>query len=229
MTYAESDNELAAADLVAGLLDEVTELGLKAEDVFKNASAALLFPQEAQSAHIAMEYEQNCAQLYRSLHQRSLDLLRHSARSSATLRRIVEVQQIAAEFARIADDSRQIAEHALWLGGMADMLLIQAGGDAPLLLVQLVRQAYVEIRGSVIATATHDTVLAKRLLSEDGELDQLFLSFKANVERALIANQRGGADLNRLLLIAVILEDIGNRVASTCNTILYSLSSGPLA
>jgi phosphate uptake regulator len=229
MTHAESDNELAAAELVGGLLDEVTELGLKAEDVFKNASAALLFPQEAQAAHIAMQHEQNCAQLYRSLHQRSLGLLRHSAPSSAALRRIVEVQQIAAEFARIADDSRQIAEHALGLGGMADMHLIQAGGDAPLLLVQLVRQAYVEIRGSVIATVTNDTVLAKRLLSEDGELDQLFLSFKANVERALVANPRGGADLNRLLLIAVILEDIGNRVASTCNTILYSVASGPLA
>lgn len=229
MTHAESDHELAAAELVGGLLDEVTELGLKAEDVFKNASAALLFPQEAEAAHIAMEHELQCAQLHRSLHQRSLGMLRRTTSSSAALRRIVEVQQIAAEFARIADDSRQIAEHALWLGGMADTHLIQAGGDAPLLLVQLVRQAYVEIRGSVVATATHDTVLAKRLLSEDGELDQLFLSFKANVERALFANPRGGADLNRLLLIAVILEDIGNRVASTCNTILYSVSSGPLA
>ncbi|HKV85288.1 MAG TPA: PhoU domain-containing protein [Ktedonobacterales bacterium] len=229
MTHTESDHELAATELVAGLLDEVTELGLMAEDVFKNASAALLFPQEAQAAHVAMEHEQQCAQLYRSLHQRSLGLLRRSTRSSAALRRIVEVQQIAAEFARIADDSRQIAEHALWLGGMADTHLIQAGGDAPLLLVQLVRQAYVEIRGSVVATATHDTVLAKRLLSEDGELDQLFLSFKANVERALAVNPRSGADFNRLLLIAVILEDIGNRVASTCNTILYSISSGPLA
>ncbi|MGH2487048.1 MAG: PhoU domain-containing protein, partial [Ktedonobacterales bacterium] len=121
MTHTESDKALAAAELVAGLLDEVTELGLKAEDVFKNASAALLFPQEAQAAHIAMEHEQQCALLYRSLHQRSLGLLRHNAPSSAVLRRTVEVQQIAAEFARIADDSRQIAEHALWLGGMADM------------------------------------------------------------------------------------------------------------
>lgn len=229
MALDEAENAPYDAGEFARLLEDVTELGLLAEDVFKNASAALLFPQESQSAHVAIECERRYALMYRSLHQRSLGLLRHGAIVNAALRRVVETQQIAAEFLRIADDSRQIAEHALWLAGMADTRLIQIGGDAPMLLVQLVRQAYVEIRGAVIATTTHDTVLAKRLLIEDSELDQLYLSFKGDIERAISGNPRHAADLNRLLLIAVILEDIGNRVVSTCNTILYSITSGPLA
>lgn len=223
-----SPTGLEAADS-ARLLEDVAELGLLAEEVFKNASSALLFPSEAQAAHIAIEYERQYALMYRSLHQLSLEMLRHGAIANAALRRVVEVQQIAAEFLRIADDSRQIAEHALWLAGEADMRLIEVGGDAPMVLVQLVRQAYVEIRGAVIATTTHDSILAKRLLAEDSELDQLFLIFKFDIERGIRANPRLAADLNRLLLIAVLLEDIGNRVASTCNTILYSLTSGPLA
>lgn len=213
---------------VARLLDAVTELGLMAEEVFKNAVSGLLFPSEAQAAQLALENERRYQSMYRALHQRSLDLLRHGPISNGALRRVVEVQQIAAEFLRIADDSRQIADHALWLGGEVDTRLIQIGGDAPMVLVQLIRQAYVEIRGAVVATTTHDTLLAKRLLAEDSELDQLYLAFKGDVERGIRANPRLVADLNRLLLIAVILEDIGNRVASTCNTILYSITSGPL-
>lgn len=213
----------------ARLLEDAAELGLLAEEVFKNAASALLFPSEAQAAHIAVEYERQCELMYRTMHQRSLEMLGHGAIANAALRRVVEVQQISAEFLRIADDSRQVAEHALWLAGVADTRLIEIGGDAPMLLVQLVRQAYVEIRGAVIATTTHDSTLAKRLLAEDGELDQLFLTFKFDIERGIRANPRIAADLNRLLLIAVLLEDIGNRVASTCNTILYSITSGPLA
>lgn len=216
-------------DCFPRLLDDVAELGLLAEEVFKNASSALLFPSESQAAQSAIEFERHYAVMYRSLHQRSLALLERGDFANAALRRVVEVQQIAAEFLRIADDSRQIAEHALWLAGGADTRLIEIGGDAPMLMVQLVRQAYVEIRGAVIATTTHDTALAKRLLAEDGELDQLFLTFKFDIERGIRANPRMAADLNRLLLIAVLLEDIGNRVASTCNTILYSITSGPLA
>lgn len=216
-------------DAFAHLLEDVAELGLLAEEVFKNASSALLFPSESQAAQSAIEFERHYAVMYRSLHQRSLELLQHGDVANAALRRVVEVQQIAAEFLRVADDSRQIAEHALWLAGVADTVLIEIGGDAPMILVQLVRQAYIEIRGAVIATTTHDTALAKRLLAEDGELDQLFLNFKVDIERGIRANPRMAADLNRLLLIAVLLEDIGNRVASICNTILYSVTSGPLA
>lgn len=212
----------AVADDLDALAEETTELGLLAEDIFKNASASLLIGYEPDAARSAIEHAHICTQMYRALHRRSLELLGQHLASGENIRPIAEVQQIAAEFARIADAGRQLAEHALALGGAADAHLLLAGGDAPLILVQLVRQAYIEIRGCVIAATTRDTVLAKRLIAEDGELDRTFLSFKSVLEQAVAQNRESATPLHRLLMIGVLLEAIGNHVVAICQTLIFA-------
>jgi len=100
--------------------------------------------------------------------------------------------------------------------------------DAPLLLLQLVRQAYVEVRGCIIATTTRDTAIARRLIAEDGDLDQLFLAFKHVVEAASRADMAVSGPLQRLLLVGVRLEDVGNRVVAICRTLLYTRPQTPM-
>jgi phosphate uptake regulator len=209
-------------DEIGVLSDETTELGLYAEEIFKNASAAL-YPNAAEAAQFAIETERVCAQIYRSIHQAALTLLAVHMPAGDQLRRIVELQQIAAEFARIADDGRQIAEHALWLGGNTEMELARiSGNDSGMtLLVQMLKQTYVEVRGCVMVTTLRGSAMARRLVMEDAELDQCFLAFKRMIEVAIGAFPRNAARLQRLLLIGVCLEDIGNRVVAICRTLLY--------
>ena len=208
-------------DEIAGLTEETTELAILAEDAFKNAAAAL-YGQEQEAAIIALEHERTCAQMARTIHTRVLALLARHLSGGDDMRHILELQQVAGDFARIAEDAMTIAEQAVHLGGMAEMYLLRAAGDAPLLLLQLVRQAYVEVRGCIIATTTRDTAIARRLIAEDGDLDQLFLAFKHVVEAAIRTDVASSGPLQRLLLVGVQLEDIGNRVVAICRTMLYS-------
>lgn len=208
-------------DEIASLTEETTELAILAEDAFKNAAAAL-YGQEQEAAFIALEHERTCAQMARAIHSRALVLLAGYLSTGDDMRHILELQQFAGEFARIAEDARIIAEQALQLGGMGEAYLLRATGDAALLLLQLVRQTYIEVRGCIIATMTHDTAIARRLVAEDGELDRLFLAFKYVVEAAIRTDMASSGPLQRLLLVGVRLEDVGNRVVAICRTLLYT-------
>lgn len=208
-------------DEITSLTNETTELAILAEDAFKNAAAAL-YEQEQDAAFLAMEHERTCTQMSRAIHSTALALLARHLPAGDQMRRIVEMQQIAGEYARIAESANVIAEQALQLGGMGEIYLLRAAGDAPLLLLMLVRQAYVEIRGSIIAMTTRNTAIARRLMSEDSELDRLFLVFKRAVEAAIAADITASGPLQRLLLVGVRLEDIGNRITSICRTLLYT-------
>lgn len=212
------------------LADETTEIGIIAEDAFKNASAAL-YGQEPDAAWIAIENERVAAQQFRLVHQKALALLGRHVPGGNTLRRLLEFQQFASEFARIAVYAKEVAEQALTLGGSGEAHLLRAGGDAPILFAQIVRQAYIEVRGCVIATTTRDTALARRLITEDGDLDRLFLEYKLVLNTAIRANPRSAPALDRLLLVGVRFEDIGNRVVAICQTLLFTppFQAAPLA
>src|SRR5258706_9718186 len=149
------------------LVEETTELGLLAEDSYKNAAAAIVLPQATDSAHVAIDGERACAQAYRVIHQKSLDLLARRLASGDDLRRIVEVQQLASEFALISTAVKHLAVQALALGGMAEAHLRRVRCDAPSLLVQLSRPAYVRLRGCVLASSARAKVLASCMLTKN--------------------------------------------------------------
>lgn len=212
---------LVASEEVDRLSDDIAELALLAEDVFKNASAALYVP-DAGAVHAVVEAADECARMHYALNQRALTVLGLVSADPDLARRIVELQQSAVEFARIATASREIAEHALALCGSAENDLLEIGVDAPALLVHMLRQAYVELRASVVASATRDTVMARRIIAEDGELQRLYLMYKGAIERAIGANPRNAARLSRLVLVGLQLHDIGSHVVAIARALLYA-------
>lgn len=206
-------------DALGTLADETTELGIFAEEVYKNAAAAF-YEQPEQAARIALDTERVCQQVYHTIHQKGLAVLAWYQPTTDEVHRVVELQHIAAELARIGYNGRLISEQALALRGSAEALLRQVQGPAPALLVQLIRQAYREVRGCVVLTTTRDTVLAKRLLAEDPELDRIFLSYRAALEEAIHRYPQHAAPFQRLLLAGVHIEDIGNRVVAIARGLL---------
>src|SRR5258708_35858520 len=98
-----------------------------------------------------MDGEGACARAYRVIHQKSLDLLARRLASGDDLRRIVEVQQLASEFALISTAVKHLADQALALGGMAEAHLRRVRSDAATLLAPPVRQGDVELRGVLVA------------------------------------------------------------------------------
>jgi phosphate uptake regulator len=211
----------AFAEELGKLADDTTEMGLFAEDVFKNAAAAL-YVAEPEAAAGAIQDARLCAQQLMDINSRALTLLARYLASGDAIRRIVEVQRVAGEFAHIAEHSREIAEHALALHGTVDEDLLASGGDAPMLLLRMLRQTYVEVRASVVASTTRDTVMARRIITEDGELVRLYLLYKAHLERAIAADRYSAPRLTRLLLVGARLHQIGTAVVGIARTTLYT-------
>src|SRR5215831_2344658 len=202
------------------LADETTELGLLAEDMFKNAAAAL-YVSEPHAARSVLRDANDATQLHYGINQRALALLTRHLPSGDIMRRVVEVQQIAGEFSRIAEHSREIAGHALALGGNVDSDLLAAGSDAPMLLMGMLRQTYIEVRAAVVASTTRDTRIAKHIFDEDAELVRLYLIFKGVLERVIAAHPRDAAHWSRILLVGVELHHMGSRAAAIARTLTF--------
>ncbi len=217
-------------DAIGSLADETTELGIFAEEVFKSAAAAL-FEQPEEAARVALETERVCQHVYRQIHQKGLAVLAWYQPTVEEMRRVVELQYIGAELARIGIAGRHIAEQALWLRGHTEAELRATEAPAPLLLANLIRHAYNELRGCVMLTTmlttTRDAGLARRLLAADRELDRIFLSYKAALDEAILARPRNAATLQRLLLVGVYMRGIGNHVVAICRALLFEPPSSP--
>jgi phosphate uptake regulator len=209
------------AGALGRLADDTTELGLAAEEVFKNASSAL-YAEEPEAARGAMADAQACAAQHRELNARLLAMLAQRLPGPGAVRQTVELQRIASQFAQIARLAREIADHAFALRGTLDEALFALGDDVPMLLIHMLRQTYVEVRAGVVACTTRDTVIAKRIISEDGELGRLYLLYRTRLERAIVADPTAAARLTRMLLVGARLHNIGTAVVGIARTILYT-------
>ncbi len=205
-------------DALGALYEAATELGIAAEGIFKAATGALYEPYSEAMQDIA-DAERQCVQMQYDIHRQALNLLAEWGVEGEHLRAIVAVQQISQGFVRLARDGRRIAELAQALVGEANALLAYAGDDGALLL-GLIRQTYVEVRGGVLAVTLRDPAIARRVVAEDATLDSYFLTYKDLLDQAILANSRSVAPLQRLLLVGVHLEAIGNRMVGICKAFL---------
>ncbi|MEO7001248.1 MAG: PhoU domain-containing protein [Ktedonobacterales bacterium] len=202
------------------LNDDTTELGIIVSDIFKDAAAAL-FDRNPQISQHAMQAEQWSKQMASQVRQRSLSLLHRYMPTGDTLRRVVELQQFASEYVRMAEHARAIAEHALALGGSAELALAHIEqGDT--LLRQLMYEAYVEVRDSLIVCASRDMATARRMLEANADLTQTYLTFKTLLDQAIRRDPQHALPLHRLLFIAARLHEISARTVAISNAVLFT-------
>lgn len=209
------DYHQSLADEMAALAEEVTELGIIAVDVFKTA-AAMLFAPDPGVAHAAMRLAEQGALCYQDVHQRAVALLARWSPFGDELRRVVDLQRTATECARIAEHGRRIAEQALEIPSGAEEALLPVDTRAAGILVGLIRQVYVLLRGCLLLITTRDRSMARRLVVEDAELERLYQQLKGLIESGIAARPRQAPPLRGLLQVLVELEEIGNRVTTLC-------------
>jgi Na+/phosphate symporter len=206
-------------EAVRKLAEETTELGIAVEEAFKSAASALCGIGAELMQHVM---ERGLPQGDASIHTRIVHLLRHPALSGEHIRRAAELQHVAASFAHIGEHARTMATYIVALSGSADVEIRHLAQDVYDLLLQVMHQTFVELRGAVIVSNTRDTVTARRLLDEEAELDRLFLAFRRAIEHAIHAHPQRAFMFHQVLLIGGRMEEIGNQVAAICRTILHA-------
>jgi phosphate uptake regulator len=221
MIHQTGRQEIFAEEL-ASLAEEVTELGILAVDAFKNAAATLFAPDPA-VAYAAVQLATQSAATYQAIHRKTISMLARWAPAGDDLRRVVDLQRTALEWARIAEHGQRTAGHGAGFAdtGTAEEILHWADAQAADTLVGLVRQVYVLLRGCLLLSATRDRALARRLVVEDAELERLYRQLKDVLERAIGTQPQRALPFHRLLFVLAELEQIGNHVVTICQDRLY--------
>jgi phosphate uptake regulator len=205
-------------DLVSALAAQTTDLGIASADTFKNAASSLV-GWGLEGAQYVLE---EAHPLYQDpmLRERIVEAIASASSSGRYLRRLAELQLIAAAFANIGAHSRQIASYAVEMGEHADRDLQM--GFAPIypLLFVLVQQAFVEIRGSIVISNERDTAKARRLLEEDSQMDLLYLRLQGIVQQAIDHNPLRAYLFLQALLVGARIKDIGDEVRAICRALL---------
>jgi hypothetical protein len=206
-------------DLVSALAAQTTDLGITAEDTFKNAASSL-FGWGLDGARSVLE---ETHPLYRDsmLHERIVEAIAGASSSGQQLRRLAELQLIAAAFAHIGSHAREIAGYAVEMGETVDRDLQMAFAPIYPLLFGLVQQAYVEIRGSIMISNARDTAKARRLLDEDSQMDLLYIRFQGTVQQAIDFNPMRSFLFQQALLVGSRIKGIGDDVRAICRAILH--------
>ena len=200
---------------LAHLSHQVAELCMLAIDVFKNAAAALYGP-ESHAAHVSMQLADRCSVSAQTIHHTAVAALARWMPGGAELHDLMLLQRSAFECARIADQGRHIAAHALALQGTTERELQTVHVSAPDALAGLLHQVYVELRGCFIVIARHDRAVARRLLTEDTMLDRQCTVLRETVERTLATQPQRALALHHVLGVLAELRHIGDRVVAIC-------------
>jgi hypothetical protein len=206
-------------DHVSALAAQATDLGIASEDTFKNAASSL-FGWGLDGARSVLEEEYPPYQ-DTSLRESIVEAIAEASSSGQHLRRLTELQLIAAAFARVGAHSRQIAGYALEMGEYADRDLQMAFAPIYPLLFGLVQQAFVEVRGSIMISNARDTARARRLLDEDSQMDLLYLRFQGTVQQAIEYNPLRSYLFQQALLVGARIKDIGDDVRAICRAVLH--------
>jgi hypothetical protein len=210
---------------VRRLAEETTELGIAVEDAFKNATAALfdsdiaVEPDESERLDLPPDVDA-------PIRARILQLLGYSNLTGEQMRRIAELQSIAAAFAAMGEKARQIAGHTLALGEAVETELRMTAADLYDSLWVLVRQTFHEIRGSIMVANSRDTALARRVLQEDAMLDQAYLDVRYAVLRAIERDPHRAFFFHQVALMSALMEEIGNQAGAVCRAVLHAPARG---
>jgi phosphate uptake regulator len=214
MSHETPKQETFAAE-VGQLADEVAGLGILAMEAFKNAAAAL-FDAEHIIAHSAMHAAASTARTEHSVHQKAVAILARWAPTGDALKHIVNMQRTASAYARIGAHSNRIAEYALALAGTVEQELYLTHEKAPPLLVSLVRQVYVALRGSLVVVTSQNRTIARRLIVEDSELGRLHQAIQTALEGAVGTRPHRAPVVRHLLFVLQELRQIGGQVVAIC-------------
>jgi hypothetical protein len=206
-------------DLVSALAAQTTDLGIASADTFKNAASSL-FGWGLDGARSVLE-ETHPAYQDPMLHERIVEAIAGASSSGQQLRRLTELQQIAAAFAHIGSRAREIAGYAVDMGETVDRDLQMAFAPIYPLLFGLVQQAFVEVRGSIMISNARDRARARRLLDEDSQMDLLFIRFQGTVQQAIDYNPMRSFLFHQALLVGARLKGIGDDVRVICRALLH--------
>ncbi len=212
-------------DEIGKLASDTTELGIVVGDMFRYACAGL-FGQEPETARFVMDSQTWVAQASLALDRRVRSIIQRYHPGGDSIRRIVELQQAATQYARIAERSSRISDHALALRGAGDQVLASVAPDAQGLLYALISLVYEQMRGVFLVTAARDMAQARALVANHTEVDGYYNALLIRLTHRIKRQPYTALALQRVMMITDDMRLIGASVVSICQATLFTPQGG---
>lgn len=211
------------------LADQVVDLGVYVEEMFKNA-VSLLFTRDWSNIFTMFQTAPDITPV--TLVGEAAQLLARWAPTGERLRTLIALQQAADEFGVMLGIIGRVGEKAHSLEDDVESYFPMMGPEGRQAFYRLVNSAYIQLRGCVVALSTRQASMAANVIAQDSLLDQAFLQMQAATNQALAYDVTQTLPLALLAAIVGDIEQLGNHVTRICQRIInisQGMSLDPLA
>ena len=197
------------------LSQELTHMGALCETAIASATEALK-KRDVDLAKHAIAADQEIDQQEREIERLCLKLLLQQQPVARDLRQISSALKMITDMERIGDQAADISEIVTY---MSEENLIQELDR----IDAMARAASQMVTQSVDAYVKKDLDLAKKVISDDDVVDQLFEEIKAELIQMIAGNPNCGEQALDFLMIAKYLERIGDHATNIAEWVEFSI------
>ena len=192
---------------------ELTELGGLCETAIANSAEALVRGDAELAAKVA-PISEDIDRRERGIETLCMRMLLQQQPVAGDLRRISAALRMINDMERIGDQAKDIAEIIGFLGGRISENSETLRGMA-LATIRMVTE-------SVDAYVTRDIALARKVISDDDEVDEKFLAVKRELISDIAKKPEDGEFALDILMIAKYLERIGDHAVNIAQWVIFS-------
>ena len=194
---------------------ELIKMGALCEDAIA-VSAKALDEGNASLASKAAELSEQIDRREREIEGMCMRLLLRQQPVAKDLRVISSALKMVTDMERIGDQAADIAQMAHFVSesGCAGKVHIEEMAVATIKMVTESIDSFVKA----------DISLAKKVMKDDDEVDDLFLTVKNELIESVIGDKKNAEALIDLLMIAKYLERIGDHAVNIAEWVVYSLT-----
>lgn len=203
------------ADL-ANLSRMLSELGDLVDKELKDAVEAVI-RNDGELANAAIASDQAVDALHRQIEDHAITLIARRQPVAYDLRLIVAAWETAIELKRVGDLAKDIAEHAIEIGGGHSLPQQMKG------LRRIARAALRRLREAVDSLVHGDAAKAEKLWRSDHEIDSIYTSLCRELLTYTMAETNSSPSAIRLLFCAKSIESIGDNITNITDAVHYAV------
>jgi len=201
---------------LAQLNDSLIEMGSVVEKAISNATKALI-EQDTQMAKRIIDSDDEIDNMEKEIERLCLKLILQQQPVASDLRLVSAILKIITDLERVGDHATDISELALYL---ADETYIKKLEVIELMAIVTMRM----VKESIEAFVRRDIELARKVITEDDEVDNLFLAVKKELIDLINKNVGNGDQALDLMMIAKYYERIGDHATNVAEWVEFALT-----
>jgi len=201
---------------LAQLNDSLIEMGVVVEKAISNATKALV-EQDVDLAKRIMSSDDEIDVMEKEIERLCLKLILQQQPVARDLRLVSAILKIITDLERIGDHASDISELTLYLAGEQYIKKLEGIQQMAVITMRMVTE-------SIDAFVKRDIELARKVIADDDEVDELFVSVKGELIDLINYSVGNGDQAIDLMMVTKYYERIGDHATNVAEWVEFALT-----